>query len=295
MENKKVALVTGASGIIGPGICSTLRKAGWIVAAADRTLEEFEQTARYRGPVDADDFFEADLSDGPSVECLVAEVEERLGSLSLLVNNAAVGQLFDGIGNVKRSDYERLISVNLLAPFFLTQAALPSLQKNSGSVVMISSVLAEMPKPNSTLYGVSKSALEKQTEFLAHDLIKQGVRVNAIRVGCVRGGAFLREHLKDLPPEESQKIYEEVMKVHLADVVGEGEIPLVGRPEDVGNAVRFLSSPEARMVNGCALPVDSGFAYRENERQLLSKRTEQSSEMVAKLLNRNQDGASVIR
>ncbi len=263
-ERCGVALVTGAAGIIGPGICATLRADGWTVAAADISEEEFEVTARYQDAVQSDGQFYADLSKGQDCERLIAEVEERLGPIGLLVNNAAMPQAKGEFGEVRRADYERLVNINLLAPFFLTQSAFESLKQTGGAVIMISSVLSRLPRPGATLYGVTKAALEKQTEYLAFELSRFGIRVNAIRVGGIPGAHFMRETLRELPEEQARELCEEVMKVHQADVVDEGELPLLGTPNDIAQAIRYLASDDARMVNGTTLAVDGGLYFRDS-------------------------------
>ncbi len=280
MKNNAIALVTGAAGIIGTEICAALSDAGWRVAATDLSEEEFNLSEIYQGAVRADGLFYADLSDLSACAKLVHEVEATLGPISLLVNNAALGQYFGGIGNVRPEDYQRLVNINLLAPFFLTQAALPSLREHLGSVVMISSVLSQMPKDGATLYGVTKAALEKQTEFLAHDLCKHGVRVNAIRVGSVPGGHFLRERMKGMEPERARALYEDVMKIHAADIAQEGEVPLLGKPADVANAILFLASEQARLVNGCTFPVDGALVIREPVMERLNQRKKSIDDIV---------------
>lgn len=284
--HQRVALVTGAAGIIGPGICSVLRADGWAVAAADRSPEEFELTARFQEPVEAEAYFYADLADGDACERLVAEVEAKLGPIALLVNNAAMPQPKSAPGGITHADYQRLLAVNLMAPYFLTQSALPSLKSARGSVVMISSGLAHAPFEGATLYGVSKAALERQTEYLAFELAASGVRVNGIRVGSVPGAHFMRSTLQDLPEEQARTLHDGVMAAHRTDVAGEGELPLLGRPEDIGHAIRFLASPEARMINGCILPVDGGLFLRDKNLDRLKARSKRTQAVLQACLER---------
>ena len=255
-----VALVTGATGIIGPSICGVLMREGWQVAACASSDESFAYTEKIRGdPVPATDKFVAEISDRQACHQLVREIEDRLGPVGLLVNNAATNNRVP-LKEVTESSAQTILAVNVLAPLWLSQAAADSLAEQKGSIVNISSVSAATVQPGAVMYPVSKAALEKLTEVLAAELgPTTGVRVNAIRVGAVPGPAFMRPTLEALPPAEAAELYAEIMPQHVEASSHKSLIGRAGNPTDIAEAVAFLASGQATFITGAILDVDGGY------------------------------------
>lgn len=258
-KNGPVVLVTGAAGIIGPAICKQLSEEGWRVAASDLKQEYLELPEKVGlGPIQAEATFLADLSDGDQAcRDLVWQVESTLGPVAALVNNAVLHPPPPELGEVS-SEYSRLMmEINLLAPFHLVQAALPSLTEHSGAVVNMSSILAVKPRFDDLWYPVVKAGLEKLTEVLAQRLLPQRIRCNRVRVGSVPGYHFMRETLLELPAEKARKLHEEVM-----DRILNSESTLLRErrtsPDDIAKAVAFLLSEESCHITGTVLHVDGG-------------------------------------
>ncbi len=260
----KVAVVTGATGIMGPCICATLRADGWRVAACDLSARHFKRSLaiEHLAPIPRDAEFYADLSDPLACGRMIAEIEATLGPVSLLVNNAIDGTLKGTLPEIDPGHFSKLMNLTLGAPLFLTQAALPSLIRNKGSVVMISSVRVHTFATGSLLYSVAKSAVEKLTETLACELSDQGVRVNCIRVGSVPGWAFMQPVLEKLTAEQAERLCDEVLPDHLQGHGKDVGVRRQGVPMDVAMAVRFLSSVDAGFIHGAILPVDGGLGFR---------------------------------
>lgn len=268
MNTIRIALVTGAAGIIGPAICRQLKSDGWKVAAAGRTLQSFDRHRQFHHePHPGDQFFAADLADPAACTRLVREVEERLGPVSLLVNNAT------GNTNPPASFAEatpayclQVMQVDVLAAVYLAQAAMSSLKACHGQIINVSSVRARQFQPAAFIYAAAKAAVETLTEALAFELQGEGIRVNGIRVGAVPGDAFLRPALEKLDPALAAAIHAEVIAAHRAQV-GENGMP-VGSPEDIAEVIAFLASPAARFINGAIVPIDGGFGAASAHRAL---------------------------
>jgi len=260
--SRGLAVVTGAAGILGPGLCATLKAEGWTVAACDLSGDEFVNAENYGFPVPCDGEFYADLTSPAACQSLIAEIEATLGPPKLLVNNAVNEAFVASLPEMTPEIFSASTQLNLGAPIFLTQAALPSLSQQMGSVVMISSVRVQRFAPRRMLYSVTKAAVEKLTEALAYELTDKGVRVNCVRVGSVPGLAFMRPILRKLEPAMARELCDHVLPAHLNGENRDGSVRSHGKPSDIGSAICYLASDEAAFINGVILPVDGGFAVR---------------------------------
>jgi len=263
----RVALVTGAAGIIGPTICSILQRDGWRVAACDGSEQAFAHHEKlYARPLEADKRFVTLLKGRESAHTLVRQVEEQLGPIGLLVNNAATNPRGTTLQELDETYCQRMLETNLLAPLWLCQAVEHSLIAQRGSIINISSVRVCRPGPGAILYPVTKAALESLTVALAMQLGPRGVRVNAIRIGTVPGPAFMKPVLEKLPPETARRLMADILPRHWAN---DGEkLSTTGRagiPADIAEAVAFLASPKAEFFNAAILPLEGGWTYRSDE------------------------------
>jgi NAD(P)-dependent dehydrogenase (short-subunit alcohol dehydrogenase family) len=263
----RVALVTGAAGILGPTICSVLRRDGWRVAATDVSEQAFAHVDKLFGrPVEADCHLFATLQGRESCRNLVRQVEQQLGPIGLLVNNAATNPHGTALQELDEAFCRMMLETNLLAPLWLCQAAEPSLVSQRGSIINVSSVRVCRPGSGAIMYPVTKAALESLTVTLAMQLGPKGVRVNAIRVGTVPGPAFLKPVLEKLSSETARRLLADVFPGHWAN---DGEkLSTTGRagiPADVAEAVSFLASSRAEFFNAAILPLEGGLTFRIDE------------------------------
>ena len=245
-EATRVALVTGANGGIGRAIAALFGAEGWRTVGTDR----LEPASPH-----VDRFVCADLADPDAIEALVASVAQREGRLDALVNNAAL-QVVKPFEALTIEDWDRVMAVNLRAPFWLLRNALPLLEASRGAVVNVSSVHAVATSEEITAYATSKGGLAAFTRACALDVAGRGVRVNAVLPGAVdtpmlRDG-FARGHLADGDVE-----------TQLASFGERHPLGRVGRPVEIAQAVLYLADGDrSSYVTGACHVVDGGVTAR---------------------------------
>lgn len=179
----KVALVTGSASGIGAATVRRLAADGMTVAVHSRSSRaEGEALAAELGG----SYHQADLADDAAAEALVPEVVAEHGRLDVLVNNAGISWPVPhaDLDGLTASDWRQLLDVNLIAPWLLCTAALPTLREYGGCIVNVTSHAGVRPKGSSIAYAASKAALNHVTKLLAAALGPE-VRVNAVAPGLV--------------------------------------------------------------------------------------------------------------
>ena len=235
----KTALVTGASRGIGREICRALSSDGWVVAVNYQTSAALaEELAREIGGISVC----ADVADPEAVENMFSRVQDSLGNISLLVNNAGISE-YGLLTDLSFERWNRLIAVNLGGAFNCCRAAIPAMvQQNSGCIINISSMWGQAGASCEAAYSASKGGVIALTKALAKELGPSGIRVNSISPGCIETDMMARfsaaelEALRDETPLEA-----------------------LGSPADVAQCVRFLASPAARFITGQTIGVNGGF------------------------------------
>lgn len=236
----KVALVTGAARRIGAAIATRLHRSGADVAIHYRgsAAEAAALVDKLNGiRADSAAAFQADLIDTPVLPGLVDDVIGWRGRLDILVNNASTFYPTPP-GEITEAHWDDLMGSNLKAPLFLSQAALPELQKTGGAIVNIVDIHAQRPLRNHTVYGPAKAALAMLTRSLAKDLAP------AVRVNGVSPGAILWPE-NELDEAAKRAILEQV------------PLERAGDPDDIAGAVLFLVQ-DATYVTGQIIAVDGG-------------------------------------
>lgn len=238
----RVALVTGAGSGIGAATARVLGRRGMTVALVGRRREPLEAVAREIAGAFA---VPADLARPDAPAAVVETVLERAGRLDVIVNNAASFKLrpFD---ESRLEEFDDHLAVNVRAPYFLVQAALPALRRSpSPAVVNVSSAAAVMYRPKQAVYGLTKAAIEHLTKQLAAELAPDGIRVNCVRPGPVDTPIHRGATAGD--PEERLRA--------LGRLVPLGR---VGQPEEIARWIAHLVDPDAEWVTGAVVPVDGG-------------------------------------
>lgn len=236
----RVALVTGGSRGIGRAIVRALAAGGWRVSFTWREREdEARRLAEELG--DAVHPFRLDLLDRTGPGDLVIDIEERLGPIAGLVNNAGMrrDRLLSALPD---DDWDELIDVNLGGVFRCCRAAIPlMLRRRAGSIVNVSSLTAVHGLAGQTAYGAAKAGILGLTRSLAREIGSRGIRVNAVIPGFVP-----TEMVADVGPEQ-------VKALRAAEVLPGGVTAA-----SVADAVTFLLSDRAASITGQTLVIDAG-------------------------------------
>ncbi|MDJ1133085.1 SDR family NAD(P)-dependent oxidoreductase [Streptomyces iconiensis] len=189
-----------------------------------------------------------DLSEQHVVDTVVERAVETFGALDVLVNNAGVMDRMSALGETEDAEWERVIRVNLTAPFQLTRAALPHmLAAGRGSIVFTASEASLRGGAAGAAYTASKHGVAGLVKSLAVTYRKQGIRANAIAPGPTRTGIQV-----DADPEAQGPPL-------IGQLIG-ATIGRLGSAEEQAAAVLFLASDAAAFVNGAILPVDDGWS-----------------------------------
>ena len=237
LKNRTV-LVTGAGVRLGQAIAVSLGQQGMKVALHyHQSMEGAKETLDLMGgDIKQHGCFQADLRQVSKIELLIQHIEEKLGQIDVLINNAA--DFFPTpLGEVSESEWDHLISLNLKAPFFLSQLVGTSmLKQGQGKIVNIADVAAERPWPQFLPYCASKAGLVSLTKGLAKALAP-AVQVNAVAPGTM------------LPPHQISSFSQDL-------AIEKSLLKKMGRPDDIARAVTYFL--ENDFVTGTILPVDGG-------------------------------------
>ena len=242
--SKKVALVTGSSRGLGYGVAKSLGNAGAKVVinylndrdSAEKALEKLKADGTHAMLV------RADVSDPEQIASLVEAVEEKFGSLDILVPNATPDQPQKPIEEYDAEFYRQMYDFFVMSPFHLAQAVLPGMKKRGhGRIINITSEVFHSSVPEFSAYVAAKGGQIGWSRSMANELAPYGITVNTVAPGWIP----TERHEDD--PQEDKDAYLQT-------------IPLGrwGTPQDVGNAVSYFSSDEASFVTGQTLCVNGG-------------------------------------
>jgi NAD(P)-dependent dehydrogenase (short-subunit alcohol dehydrogenase family) len=233
---EKVCIVTGAGSGIGRASALLFAAEGATVVAADIDASREGVT------------HEVDVADEGQTRALAASVVAEHGRIDVLFNNAGIG----GVGNLEETTlelWEEVMRVNVRGVFLMSRAVVPTMiAQGSGSIVNMSSAIAQTGLGRRVSYAASKGAVLALTKSMQVDLAPHGIRVNALLPGTIMTPfveRYLRESYAD--PEEGRR------SVRSRQLTGE-----LGRPEDVARAALYLASDESRFTLGSGLVIDGG-------------------------------------
>ena len=238
----KISLVTGASRGIGAAIAIELAKCGASVigtATSEKGAEIINKSFeinKVKGQA-----MVLDVNSNASIETLMDKINEELGAVDILINNAGITR-DTLLMRMKEEDWDAVISTNLKSVYKLSQAVLRGMMKNrSGRIINISSVVGHMGNAGQTNYAAAKAGINGFTKSLAQEVGSRGITVNAIAPGFI--DTDMTRALDDTQRESLLK-----------------HIPLakLGQPQDIAQAVCFLASDAANYITGETIHVNGG-------------------------------------
>lgn len=238
----KVILVTGGARRVGAAICCKLHAQGANLMVHYRSSQndaQMLQQALEQDRPDSVELIQADLLNIDQLPDLIEETIRRFGKLDALVNNAS--SFFPTpIGQLSEEAWVDLIGSNLKAPLFLSQAAVPYLEKRHGCIVNIVDVHVEQPLKNYVIYNAAKGGLAALTRSLALELAPL-IRVNGVSPGPI------------LWPEHEEWLDKSLRR----EIIDRTLLKRMGEPEDIAKAVSFLIA-DAPYITGQIIAVDGG-------------------------------------
>jgi NAD(P)-dependent dehydrogenase (short-subunit alcohol dehydrogenase family) len=246
----RVAVVTGGGSGIGRAIAIGYAGEGAHVVVLDINAESAAETAKTIQAANGKAAsYALDVTERESCRQLAAEIGEKIGQVSVLVNNAGINRrnAFTADADAVIKDWQDVLSVNLNGVFNVTHAFLGQLRAAKGRIVNIASIqsFVHVRTPNSPAYTTSKHGVLGFTRALAAELGKDGVRVNAIGPGLIE--TPLNEKVRASNPE--------LVKIFL------DHTPLgrAGKPEDIVGPALFLASDLSAYVTGSIIMADGGY------------------------------------
>ena len=238
--NVQVAVVTGGARGIGLAIADALAGDGYRVAVLD-VDEDGARTAAAELKGMGHAGFGVDVTDFGGVQAVFKEVEESMGPVQILVNNAGITR-DNLLLRMTEEEWDQVLSVNLKGAFNAIKAVARGMMKRrQGSIINIASVIGLMGNAGQANYAASKAGLLGLTKSVAREFASRGVRCNAIAPGFIQ-----TEMTAKLNPEVVEGL--------------KNQIPMgtLGDPADVAEVVRFLAGPHAAYITGQVIGVDGG-------------------------------------
>ena len=228
----KSAIITGATGGIGTALVRKLAGCGYNLVLAGRSLQKLKTVREIARESASEAGFDAagceiccvDLTLPGTPRLLTEAAKERFGGLDVLINCAGIAQ-HDDFEAVTPEQFDRIMAVNVKAPYFLCQAALPLLRASDcASIINIASVVAHKGYPQQSVYAASKHALLGLSKSLANEVYRDGIRVHVVSPGAVytQMAALARPDLTPegmTLPEDIADIVEFLLKHRNADAV----------------------------------------------------------------------------
>ena len=236
--NNKNIIVTGASGGIGNSIVNKLNECGANVLASGTRLEKLEELKNKFKNLKILKF---DISQSNKIEEFIEMASEELGGLDCVINNAGITQ--DNLAiRMSLDEWKKEIDVNLTSTFLISKFAIKKMLKNKkGKIINITSVVGHTGNLGQANYTASKAGIVAMSKSLAIEYAKKNINVNCISPG------FIKTAMTD-------KINETFKEAIISKIPSNR----LGEPEDIANAVLFLSSNQSDYINGETLHVNGG-------------------------------------
>ena len=237
LKNKNI-IVTGASGGIGNSIVEKLNDWGANILASGTRMEKLEELKNKFNRIKILKF---DISQSENIEEFIENASQELGGLDCIINNAGITQ--DNLAiRMSIDEWKKVIDVNLTSTFLISKFAIKKMLKNkNGKIVNITSVVGHTGNLGQANYTASKAGIIAMSKSLAIEYAKKNININCISPG------FIKTAMTDKIDDKFKEII--VSKIPSARL---------GEPEDVANAVLFLSSDQSNYINGETIHVNGG-------------------------------------
>lgn len=242
----QVALVTGGTSGIGETVVAGLIAEGATVGILSNVPQAELDAAVSGGRAAA--AIRVDIADSAAVEAAVSQLGETLGTISILVNNAAIWEP-NPVPESPLALFDRHIDVNLKGSFYVTNAILPQMIANArGAIVFVSSVSGTAGRAGDSAYSASKAGVAMLSRTLAAEQGPKGIRIN-----CVCPGAVATPLTAGLRTPEGENAIKELMAQHPSP-----RREFFMEPKQIADVILFLCGPESTAVHGAVIAADEG-------------------------------------
>ena len=242
----RVVLITGGASGIGESIVEAFARQQARVAFFDLQKDSAEALIRrlsaegYAGPL----FVECDLTDTYALRAAVARIEETLGDIDVLVNNAG-NDTRHSVEEVTPELWDKLMAINLKQQFFMAQSVVPGMRRlGRGSIINLSSIAWAIPSTNVPVYVTAKAAIVGMTRTLAHELGPHNIRVNCVMPGCIWTERQRRLWFTD--EYKAQMLERQALKRLL-------------QPHEIANLILFLAADDGSAITNQCHVADGGW------------------------------------
>ena len=236
-KNKKI-LITGATGGIGNCLVKKFDELGADIAATG-TKDEKLETLKEKYPKILIEKFK--LDDHSSIEQFIQKIDEKLGGLDIVINNAGI--TLDNLSiRLTEENWKRVLDINLTSTFLMCKYAIKKmLKKKYGKIVNITSIVGHTGNLGQANYSASKAGIVAFSKSLALEYAKKNININCVSPGFIK-------------TEMTDEINEDFKKMLISKI----PTGLLGSGEDVSNCVAFLASDMAKYINGETIHVNGG-------------------------------------
>ncbi|MDP7775037.1 3-oxoacyl-ACP reductase FabG [Acinetobacter nosocomialis] len=238
-QERKVALVTGASRGIGAAIAQQLIQDGYFVVGTATSKSGAQKLTDSFGEQGAG--LALDVRNLDEIEAVVSHIEQNYGPVLVLVNNAGITK-DNLLLRMSEDDWDDILNIHLKAVYRLSKRVLKGMTKaRFGRIINISSVVAHFANPGQANYSAAKAGIEAFSRSLAKEMGSRQITVNSVAPG------FIATEMTDALSEDIRK--------KMSDQVA---LNRLGEPQDIANAVSFLASDKAGYITGTVLHVNGG-------------------------------------
>jgi acetoacetyl-CoA reductase len=243
--NKHVVLITGGTGAIGAALCTQFYSEGYRVVAnchpsdVDRSTVIVEGLAEDGTEVEIAPF---DVTDAAACEAAIADIEERIGAISVVVNAAGITRDAK-LANLEPTEWSAVLRTNLDGVYNVSRPVIgPMAERKFGRIINISSVNGQRGQIGQTNYSAAKAGMTGFTKALAREVAREGITVNSVSPGYVQSPM-----IEAVPEKVREKIVRQIPVGRFAE------------PEEIARAVSFLAQEHSSYITGTDLSVNGGY------------------------------------